>query len=48
LAQLFTVPRVRVPSAEYFVTMYELPAAGPESAVSVSVWTRRLSGEFFR
>ena len=45
LAHLLTVPRVLLPSVEYFVTSAALPAAGPEKAMGVRVCTRRLKAE---
>jgi len=44
LAQLLTVPRVRVPLVEKRVTM-KLPAAGPDISISVPAWTRRFRVE---
>ena len=48
LAQLLTVPRTRLPSGEYLVFTASVRATGPEKAMSVSVWTRRLKVEAWR
>ena len=46
LPQLLSVPRVRVPSGENFVTNSAWPRAGPDSWISVAPVMRRLNGEF--